>query len=197
MILSHLKKRYGDEIVLDDVTLTLPEGRLSALVGPSGSGKTTLLRILAGLEKPEAGDLSPLEGKRISMVFQENRLCPNLSAWANVKLVTDKYTARHLLEELGLSDSLSKPCREFSGGMQRRVALARALAAPYDLLLLDEPFTGLDPDTKKRVIEVTRHSIRGKTTLIVTHDPIEAELMGATSSITLPSRPSAGTPSPV
>lgn len=182
---SHLSKRYGDHVVFRDADFRLVEGKVNALVGPSGSGKTTLLRLFAGLESPDAGNLDDFRGLRISMVFQEDRLCRNLSASANVRLVADQEKAEAILTALGLGADLRKPVRFLSGGMQRRVALARALAAPYDLLLLDEPFTGLDAETKDEVIAVVRRMTRGSTVVLVTHERKEIAALGEANLLSL------------
>ncbi|MDD7201796.1 MAG: ATP-binding cassette domain-containing protein [Sphaerochaetaceae bacterium] len=185
MTISHLSKSYGKHSVFQDRTFTIEEGKINVLVGPSGSGKTTLLRIICGLEQPDSGDLSALRGKRFSMAFQEDRLCKNLSASANVRLVSGPETADRILTELGLGDSLKQPVKYLSGGMQRRVALARALAAQSDILLLDEPFTGLDDETKEEVIRLFLELAQGKTTILVTHDTREVALMGDVRMIRL------------
>lgn len=181
----HLFKSYGEKKVITDLSFTLEEGRLHAVRGPSGSGKTTLLRLLSGLEEPDSGDVSSLAPLKKSMVFQENRLCMNLSALANVSLVSGRRTAEDILVSFGLGASLHESVRYLSGGMQRRVALARALAAPFDILFLDEPFTGLDAETKGEVIAATKKLCRGRTIVLVTHDASEIEAMGTAEMISL------------
>lgn len=185
MTIRNLTKRYGSKTVFQNQTFTIDEGAANVLVGPSGCGKTTLLRLISGLEKPDAGDLSEVAGKRFSMVFQENRLCMNLSASANVRLVASQETADRILTQLGLGESLRQPVKYLSGGMQRRVALARALAAQSDMLLLDEPFTGLDDETKEEVIRLCMRLVKGKTTLLVTHDMREVAMLGDVRMIRL------------
>ena len=152
------------------------------LMGPSGLGKTTLLRCVAGLETPDAGAVTGVP-RRLGYVFQEDRLCDNFSAVANIRLVTgrtlpEKAILQHL-EELGLSDSVRLPVSQLSGGMRRRVAILRALLAEYDLLFLDEPFKGLDRETKETVMADTRRRCAGRTVLLVTHDVAELDAMGA------------------
>ena len=120
---------------------------------PSGSGKTTLFRLIAGLEEPD--NTEPRAqirryGSRMSMVFQEDRLCEEYSALVNVDMVTgDRERSRQYLRGLLDERDLQKPCRELSGGMKRRVAIARAIAAGGDVMLLDEPFSGLDAESRR------------------------------------------------
>ena len=145
---KHLCKSFGGRTVLRDLTFTAGPG-ITAVMAPSGTGKTTLLRILLGLERPDSGTVEGLAGKRLTAVFQEDRLLEHLSAEGNLRFVLgrvyDPAAARALLDRLGLPDTGAQPVREFSGGMKRRLALARALLAPFDALALDEPFTGIDP----------------------------------------------------
>ena len=155
------------------------------MMAPSGAGKTTLLRILAGLEKVDSGQIEGLEGLRISMVFQEDRLCENLSASANIRLVRgkkpwgrDKKLEAKISKAVGLGGCEDQPVREFSGGMRQRTALLRALYSEWDVLFLDEPFKGLDEETKELVIEYTKKQCFGKTVIFVTHDRSEAGKMG-------------------
>ncbi|MBR2781854.1 MAG: ATP-binding cassette domain-containing protein [Oscillospiraceae bacterium] len=179
--LKNLTKSFGEKQVLKDLTWSVPEGRISVIMGPSGGGKTTLLRILLGLEHADSGTVSGLEGKRLSAVFQEDRLCENVSAVSNLRLVNpalSRKSAENMLEKLGLGDALRQPVRELSGGMKRRVAIARALCTEYDVLLADEPFKGLDEETKRRTMAFFSESAREKTVILVTHDPSEAEILG-------------------
>ena len=173
ILVNNIHKSYGEARVLDDFSHSFPEGKISCILGPSGCGKTTLLRLIAGLESPDSGSISGTEGKKISAVFQENRLFEDLSARKNVLLTArpgfSAADAEALLAALGLPIE-SKPVREYSGGMQRRTAIARALSADFDLLLLDEPLTGLDSDTRQIAIEVIRERIAGKTCIWITHD---------------------------
>ena len=178
--LKNLNKAFGEKQVLKNLNWTIPEGSTSVIMGPSGGGKTTLLRILLGLEQADSGTVSGLEGKRLSAVFQEDRLCENVSAISNLRLVNpalSRKSAESMLAKLGLGDALRQPVRELSGGMKRRVAIARALCTEYDVLLADEPFKGLDEETKRRTMEFFSESVQGKTVIIVTHDPSEAEIL--------------------
>lgn len=179
--IEKLCKSYGENRVLTDFSAVFPEGETSCVMGASGCGKTTLLRLLLGLEKPDGGTILGLPEK-ISAVFQEDRLAEPFSAEANLALVTGPHvpreTLRSALSALGLSGSLDKPVRELSGGMRRRVAIARALVYDAPLLLLDEPFKGLDEETKKTVMDYVKAHAAGKTVILVTHDEDEAEYLG-------------------
>lgn len=179
--ISHIHKAYEDKQVLSDFSATLEAGKITALMAPSGSGKTTLLRILLGLETADSGDLHQLEGLKIRAIFQEDRLCLPLNPVDNIRLADPKVTraqAEEALRAVGLTDCLQQPARELSGGMRRRVAIVRALLSDYDLLLMDEPFRGLDQETKALVMESTRRRCQGRTVLLVTHDASELPPLG-------------------
>lgn len=171
-----LCKSYGGQTVLRDVTFEA-HGGVTCIMAPSGSGKTTLLRILLGLEKADGGTVTP-GGARWAAVFQEDRLLDQLSALDNLRFVLGaefrEEEARTLLAELGLDDVGGKRVRDFSGGMKRRLALARALLVPADILALDEPFAGLDEENRTRAIACIRKYAAGKTVLLVTHDETDA-----------------------
>ena len=181
IVIDNLTKSYGEKLALPPFSARLEAGEIVCLLGPSGCGKTTLLRLLLGPETPTGGAVTGLPD-RISAVFQEDRLCPAFSAMTNVSLALGRRAPKEeivaLLTELGLSDALTKPVRELSGGMQRRVAIARSLLYPADLYLMDEPFKGLDEDTKKQVMDAVLARTKGKTLLVVTHDPEEARYLG-------------------
>ena len=180
IVLTGVSKAFDGKEVLFDVSMLFAAGETVCIRGRSGIGKTTLLRIIAGLTKPDLGTVTGAPEK-IAFVFQEDRLCEDFSAVSNIRLVTGRSMPaediiRHL-GELELSESAMLPVRDLSGGMKRRVALARAVCSGPDLLILDEPFKGLDPDLKMKVIEYIKRHTAGKTVICVTHDPAEAELM--------------------
>ena len=183
VILHEVCKSFGENRVLDRLNWRFPGGQISCVQGPSGCGKTTLLRLIAGLETPDSGEIRGAEGKKISAVFQENRLLENLTAEKNILLTArpgfTRTDARKLLDELGLSDAAQRRTCELSGGMQRRVAVARSLAADYELLLLDEPLTGLDDDARLRVLRRIQADLKGRTAVWITHDPDAAALLNA------------------
>ena len=176
-----LSKRFGEKQVLKDLSFTLPEAGVVEICGPSGGGKTTLLRLLAGLETPDGGEIRGLAGKRLSMVFQEDRLLMHQNALQNVRFASrvSEREALDVLEEMGLADSVQARASTLSGGMKRRVAIARAVCAGGDVLILDEPFKGLDEATRARVIDCILRRCGGMLILLVSHDRAEGEAMGA------------------
>lgn len=177
---AHVWKTYGQTAVLRDVSFTAG-ARPVCLTAPSGAGKTTLLRILLGLEQPDRGEVLAPPGTRWSAVFQEDRLLEHLDARDNLRFVlgTVSPEALALLEALGLGDVGGKAVAEYSGGMRRRLALARALLAPCDALVLDEPFTGLDPEIRARCWEQVRRYTAGKSVVLASHDPADARALEA------------------
>lgn len=178
IVVRNLCKSFGDQAVLRDLSFTAGPG-ITAVMAPSGTGKTTLLRILLGLERADSGTVEGLAGKQLSAVFQEDRLLEHLSAEGNLRFVLgrayDPDAARALLARLDLPDTGDQIVREFSGGMRRRLALARALLAPFDVLLLDEPFTGLDQENRARALAAIRETAGVRPVLLVTHDTADAE----------------------
>lgn len=165
-----LRKGYGDKQVLDGISFLLPVRGIFFLRGASGSGKTTLLRILAGLEPADSGTVTGLADKKIAMVFQEQRLLSHFSALDNVAFVSSKTTAQEILCAMELGDVLHKKPAALSGGMQRRVALARALAFGGDILLLDEPFNGLDTPLRERIIPYLHQFAKEGLVLLASHE---------------------------
>ena len=192
--LQNISKSFDGLPVLRNLNLSFHQGQCYCLMSPSGSGKTTLLRILMGLEQPDQGMVlaggkpQDMNSLTVSAVFQEDRLCENLSTEANIRLVQKggKGRSRDFLQQLqdgfsavGLEGWGKRPVKELSGGMKRRAALLRALYADWNILLLDEPFKGLDRETKDKVLAFVREKCRGKTVLCVTHEKEEAEILGA------------------
>lgn len=195
--IKNISKSYDEKMVLQNFSLELQNGGIYCLMGPSGVGKTTLLRILMGLEQADCGNRafdaeenarsekieSSIQGLQISTVFQENRLLDFADAVKNIRFVDGKqgllFQPEEILEHLLDKNDWHRPVRELSGGMQRRVAIGRALAARSDLLLMDEPFTGLDEGTKERVIQTVLKYRGGRTLLVVTHQEEDARLLGA------------------
>ena len=187
IVLTHLSKRYGDHHVIQDLSRTFPRGQITCLMAPSGSGKTTLLRLLMGLETPDSGRIAGLEGRKKSAVFQDQLFGEDLSVYANIRIVRKRKLfesekqeyerIRAELEKVGLSECMDQKVRELSFGMRQRVALVRAFYADWDVLLLDEPFRGLDKSTREIVMEYTRRKCIGKQVLFVTHEEKEKEAM--------------------
>lgn len=179
VLFDKVSKTFDGKQVFSDFSYTLSLQGITALMGPSGCGKTTLLRLLCGLESPDSGTISGAP-ETYTFLFQENRLLPWASALENVALVSDKETAKSILCKVGLAQELQPLPSALSGGMQRRVALARALAHKSPVLLLDEPFKGLDADLCREMIALLRQEAEKRPILLVTHSLQEAELAGAT-----------------
>lgn len=179
-----ITKIYDGKKVLDRVNLsidTVSDSRDVLLKGPSGIGKTTLLRIMAGIENSDSGSIEITMGEaagggkklRIGMVFQENRLLEQFSAVENVTCVDSMISRTRAVEELKKvleEEALDKPVRELSGGMQRRVAIVRAMLPASDLLIMDEPLTGLDHETRDRVIRYIMENKGRRPLIMASHD---------------------------
>ena len=181
LTIEHLTKQFGEKTLFRDLCLTV-DGP-AVLWAPSGWGKTTLLRILMGLDTPTAGRVQGVG--RAAAVFQEDRLCPQLTALQNVTLVLPgsekqyKEQIRAEFQQLGMdAAALALPAARLSGGQKRRTALLRALWAPSDTLLLDEPFTGMDPDTLAAAAALLRTRCGTKPVLLATHDREAIRLLG-------------------
>jgi polar amino acid transport system ATP-binding protein len=192
--LTDISKSYGDHLVLDGISLSIPEMRTVAIMGPSGGGKSTLLRIIAGLEIPDRGTLS-FDGntvqfdedyllpyrRRIGVVFQSFNLFPHLTALGNISLPLEKvhgYSpddaadyALQLLSRFQLAGHAHKTPAQLSGGQKQRVAIARAVAIKPRLLLFDEPTSALDPEMTVEVLDlISELRTEGRPLLIVTHE---------------------------
>lgn len=179
--LRGISKSYGGVTVLRNVSFDAPAG-VTCITAPSGAGKTTLTRLILGLEKPDGGTVTGAERARFSAVFQEDRLLPG-TAERNLRFVLghlyDEAAAALVLLELGLGGEADKRAEAYSGGMRRRLALARALLVPFDVLVLDEPFAGLDADNRERAKACIRRRTAGKIVLLAAHDAAEAEGLDA------------------
>jgi iron(III) transport system ATP-binding protein len=195
LALQHVSLAFGAVQALDDISLALTAGEILFLLGPSGSGKSSLLRVVAGLERPQQGEITlgdvpvaagavfvAAEHRRVGMVFQDYALFPHLTIAENVAFGLQRSTAaatdvvRTLLERLDISRYAASYPHMLSGGERQRVALARALAPQPQLLLMDEPFSSLDAELRDRVRRETLDLLRelGTTTIVVSHDPNEA-----------------------
>ncbi len=197
--LTRVTRRYDNAAALDDFTLSAPRGGVLALLGPSGSGKSTILRLIAGLEPVDGGEIHfgeelvsapgrtlAAEARRVGMVFQDYALFPHLNVAANVTFGLDHLSradqekeALRWLSRIGLGKRAGAYPHELSGGEQQRVALARALAPKPRAVLLDEPFSGLDPVLRAELRDATMDALgeTGATILFVTHDSEEALLV--------------------
>lgn len=196
LIADQISRSFGTTAAVESASLTLNPGEITALIGHSGSGKTTLLRLLAGMERPDHGQILsgetvlagatqhvPIEKRNIGLVFQDFALFPHMTALQNVMFGL-RTAAKHdrikiaetWLDRLGLTSRRDAYPHHLSGGEQQRTAIARALAPNPVAILLDEPFSGLDPSMRDRVREAALHAIRdaGMPALLVTHDASEA-----------------------
>ena len=176
---------YGDQTIFAQTSHAFADGKVTGITGPSGSGKTTLLYLLAGLHKPTHGVIQN-DYQRVAVVFQEPRLFPWMTALENVVTVCqDEALARRYLSLLfDGEDVTDKYPTELSGGMKQRVAIARALAYEPDLLLLDEPFKGLDEQTKKQTADAVFAAMKHKTCILITHDTDELSYCDEQLSLT-------------
>ena len=194
--LQHLAKSYGDLQVLRDVNVEIAQGAFVSILGRSGEGKTTLLRLIAGFEQPDSGTITlgnrlvhgdgvhvPAEKRRVGIVPQEAALFPHLTAEDNIGFGLQEFTkdarrdrVREMLALVEMTDFATYLPDQLSGGQQRRIALARALAPQPDLVLLDEPFAALDSELRRRLRDDVRRALAtvGATSLLVTHDQEEA-----------------------
>lgn len=168
-------KSFGDSIILKDLSASLRKNTVYCIMGKSGIGKTTFLNVISGMLKPDSGSVTGLENLKKSFIFQENRLIPWLSAYDNLKFVTcNEEKINKALELSRLIDDKNKKPEEMSGGMQRRLAIARAAAYEGDVFFIDEPLYGLDIKTSDNILSMIKKMISGKTAFIITHSPKEA-----------------------
>ena len=172
--IKNLSYKYGDNPVIDDLSYDFECGKVTAITGESGVGKTTLVNLIADLIPAPINSIVT-DLTKIGYVFQEPRLFDWMSALENVSTVSDEGTARRILTKMGLEDAISKYPAELSGGMKQRVAIARALAYDPELIILDEPFKGLDPDKRREISKFVFNTLKGKTVIMVTHDAIDLE----------------------
>lgn len=179
IIFKDISKSYGNKIVLKNFNIDIREGQTTFMLGKSGSGKTTFSKIVLGLEKIDAGEISGLDGKKISVVFQEDRLMENMTIGSNFKMTVDSHINRkqivEKMEKIGLFQPLETKISELSGGMKRRISILRAFLIEFDLIVMDEPFRGLDEETKEKVMNFVIQNIKGKTAIIITHNKDEVE----------------------
>lgn len=189
-----LSKKLGERQVLSDVNMDIPGNRITCLMAPSGWGKTTLLNIIAGLTPPDTGSVTGLEGKSIAYAFQEPRLLPWKSVRGNIEFaIKGKFPKDECERRIGkwlkavhLEESANLLPAQLSGGMAQRTALARALALEADVVLLDEPFNGIDESLKDGIIHSLKDiwKSKGTTVIMVTHNGDEAR--GIADSTLLP-----------
>lgn len=185
--LINLCKSYDGHKVLSNLNMNIEENKITVITGPSGCGKTTLLKIISGVEKEDSGQVL-LKDNSISYIFQEDRLLPHLTVYQNIAFVLKStmnkeemdFLINKYLDLVKLLEHRDKFPRQLSGGMKRRVSIARAFAYKSRLLLMDEPFKGLDDKLKKEIIEefLHIHNTDKRTVILVTHDMKESEVLG-------------------
>ena len=190
--LKNIVKKYGNNVILDDISLQIKKGEIVSILGPSGSGKTTLLNLILGITDISSGKIIydgeditnvPLEKRGFNIVFQDYALFPNLTAYENIVYglrnkpgISTEQDVQDFIHLLGLEEHLNKRISQLSGGQKQRVALARTMVMKPKILLLDEPLSALDgvikDSIKSKIKEIAREF--SLTTIIVTHDPEEA-----------------------
>ncbi len=175
LALQNVSFSYGPKPILHDLTLSLRENQVLVVSGESGIGKTTLLRILSGELAPTSGEVKGREGVELCVHFQENRLLDGFSPLLNVTLGEKKMeaSARQMLTDLGITDLENKAAGDFSGGEKRRIAFARAIVRKPGILLLDEPFTGIDSERKKEIMDMMSICCKNTAIVVVTHNTSE------------------------
>ncbi len=185
--IRHLTKAFDGKAVLTDFSCDLPGKGVVAMMGKSGIGKSTFINLLLGLRKPDSGTISLPDGLRFSAVFQEDRLFEHMSARDNLRLTTGRGMAEidAALRALSLNPEERAPVRTYSGGMKRRVSLARGVLYEADALLMDEPFRGLDGETREQAMKFVREVWKNRLIILVTHDMEEARGMRASQIITI------------
>ncbi len=180
--LKNINKTFDGKTIFDNYSVSFEKGKRYCIMGQSGIGKTTLFNFLLKLKTPDSGEIIGVP-ESVSAVFQEDRLFEAFSAIENIKAVAGKSAANEeiaqILSQLGLSGSEDLKVSKLSGGMKRRVAIARALLADSQLLVMDEPFKGLDAETRIKTAKVILEHTENKTVIFSTHDIKEAELLQA------------------
>lgn len=185
MEIIDIHKSFDGKKVLNGFSAEFKQGGIYCVMGKSGCGKTTLINIITGLVKADSGRIITEPDTKLSVVFQEDRLCEKLSAVANVKLVcSNKCSLSSIAENLkavGLNDEdIKKPSSELSGGMKRRTAIVRAVMADSTEIIFDEPFKGLDFETKEKTVSYILANTKGKTLIVITHDDEDTVLLNGT-----------------
>lgn len=176
--LENVSRSFDGRQVLQGVNLALPDRGAVCFFGPSGCGKTTLLRLICGLDKPDGGKVCIPQGTRFACHFQEDRLLPWYTAEENLRLAGEGIDPQTWLNKVLLPEAGKLYPNELSGGMRRRVSLARALAHQSDVLVLDEPVRELDETTAGKMLELIAQSVGERLLILVTHDRAQAEKLG-------------------
>ncbi len=181
--IKNLSHSYDGQPVLENVNMCFTSEKPVCIMGPSGRGKTTLFNILLGLIPPDKGEIISDINENLSAVFQEDRLCSRLSAVMNVAIVQDtpdKNRIEKALMSTGLAeDEIHRPAESLSGGQKRRVAIVRAMLADSAAVLMDEPFKGLDEETKIQAVNFVKATLKNRLLIVITHDEKDARLLEA------------------
>lgn len=173
--LKNIYFSFGKDIIISDLNLRIEAGKTYCIMGKSGVGKTTLMKLISGLLVPDNGKILGTEKLKKSFIFQENRLLPWLSVYENIKYITDdEEKIIKALQDTSLLTEKDKPADKLSGGMARRLAIARATAFDGDVFFIDEPLYGLDVKTSRGILELIKKTVGNKTAFIITHSPEEA-----------------------
>ncbi|MBE6992731.1 MAG: ABC transporter ATP-binding protein [Ruminococcaceae bacterium] len=176
ILLEKISLSFDDKVIFTDFSYEFADSGVTCIMGPSGRGKTTLLRIVCGLQKPDSGSVYSCE--KTSVMFQEDRLMPWLTAGENITAVCDCDPLKYLAM-VGLAGEKDTMPDQLSGGMARRVALARALAYDGDVLLLDEPFKGLDDELRIKMYGIIAETAKSKPVIMATHNEDDAKALNA------------------
>lgn len=186
--IKQLTKTYGNQVIFQKLDLAIPENEITCILGPSGCGKTTLLNLIAGLQPYDEGSILGVTHKKISYIFQDTRLLAWRTAIENIEFVLlslyskekAREIAKYYLDLVGLSAFENYYPDQLSGGMKQRISIARAFAFPSEILLMDEPFIGLDYELKDNLIDefLNIWKQNKKTVIFVTHERDDAEKIG-------------------
>ncbi len=187
----NLTKRFGNTIVFDNFNTEFKAKQINCIMGKSGCGKTTLINMIIGITDFDSGQILGIDNQKFSVVFQEDRLCEKFNSIKNIRLVcnktiTDEKIKRHLFTA-GLKNIYS-PVYQLSGGMKRIVAIVRSIIYNADIIIMDEPFKGLDINTKTNIIKYIKDNTKGKTLLIITHNVDEINQLDSKNIILLDSK---------
>lgn len=170
----NLCKKFDDKTVLDNINFEIKDNIVSCIKGETGRGKTTLINILLGITKQDSGEIITSKKLKYSIVFQENRLIEDILVYHNLSMVTkDRDKIENYLEQFDLFEHKDKKTKTLSGGMKRKIAIIRSLLVDFDVLILDEPFTGIDDNSKFEIIKYIKNL--GKTTIFISHNSDEIE----------------------
>ena len=179
------EKRFGSKIIFRDRSFEFQDGQRTAILAKSGKGKTTLMRLLSGLDHDFRGTIDG-QPQRPLVLFQEDRLSEGISVLSNLMAVTDdRDDAYNVLADVGLGGEEHVITRSLSGGMKRRLAIARILLLDFDVLFLDEPFRGLDAENKARIASLLLERSKGHTVVFITHEEEDIALLKADSVLRL------------